>query len=232
MPTSTAPTSAAPRAVAPRLRLGLLVAVVGLGSFAFVVLGAPSPGELRDGVAGLGPWAPVAWVLLYAVLTIAFFPGSISTAASGLLFGPWLGTVLALVGATIGSTGAFLVGRGLGRDQVAALAGPRTRRVDELVARRGLLAVLYLRLIPLVPFNAFNYAAGVTALTLRDFVLGTAIGIVPGTFAYAALGGSLDRLGSPLGLTAIGLVVVLAVAGPLLARRLSSPAAPSPPEAG
>lgn len=211
-----------PAPVAGRLRLALLAAVVVGGSLAFFVLGAPSPVEVRDAVDGLGAWAPAAWVLAYAGLTVAFFPGSVSTAASGLLFGPVVGTLLALVGATAGATVAFVVARRLGRDQVARLAGPRLQRVDDHLAQRGLLAVLYLRLVPLVPFSAFNYAAGVTAVSLRDFGLGTAIGIVPGTFAYAALGGSLDDLGSPLGLTAIGLVVVLAVAGPVLSRRLST----------
>lgn len=206
-----------------RLRLAVLVGVLLVGSLAFVILGAPSPGELRDAVDTLGPAAPLAWILIYAALTVLFFPGSISTAASGLLFGPVLGTILAVVGATIGATGAFVIGRGLGRDQVATLAGPRLQRIDELLSERGLMAVLYLRLIPLVPFNAFNYAAGVTAISRRDFVIGTVVGIVPGTFAYAALGGSLDDIGSPLGITAIALVVVLAVLGPLLSKRLGKP---------
>lgn len=204
---------------AGRLRLGALVLLVVGGSLAFVLLGAPSPSEVRDAVEGLGPAAPFVWVGLYALLTVAFFPGSVLTAASGLLFGPWLGTALAVLGATAGATGAFGIGRRLGREQVAGLAGPRLTRLDELLTSRGLVAVLYLRLIPLVPFNALNYGAGVTAVAARDFVIGTAVGIVPGTFAYAALGGSLDDLGSPLGITAIVLVVVLAAAGPLLSKR-------------
>ena len=80
--------------------------------------------------------------------------------------------------------------------------------------------MLYLRLFPIVPFNALNYAAGVTAVTRRDYVVGTAIGIVPGAFAYAALGGSIDDPTSPAFLGAVGLVVALAVAAPLVNRFL------------
>ena len=75
-------------------------------------------------------------------------------------------------------------------------------------------------LFPIVPFNALNYAAGVTAVTRRDYVVGTAIGIVPGAFAYAALGGSIDDPTFPAFLGAVGLVVALAVAAPLVNRFL------------
>jgi uncharacterized membrane protein YdjX (TVP38/TMEM64 family) len=127
-----------------------------------------------------------------------------------------------VVGATVGATGAFLWGRRLGREAVAGLTGDRFDKVDGWLHDRGLLAVLYVRLVPLLPFNLLNPVAGVTGVTLRDFVVGTAVGIVPGTFAFAALGGTFDDPTSPTFLGALALLVVLAVGAPLVDRRVRS----------
>jgi uncharacterized membrane protein YdjX (TVP38/TMEM64 family) len=124
-----------------------------------------------------------------------------------------------VVGATLGAVGGFLWGRRLGRDAVATLAGDRVERIDDWLGERGLVAVLYLRFVPLVPFNLSNPVAGVTGLHLRDFTVGTALGIVPGTFAFAALGGSIDDPTSPLFLGAVALLVLLAVVVPWVDRR-------------
>lgn len=167
-----------------------------------------------------GAWGPFLFVLVYAVLTVLLVPGSPLTVAAGVLFGPYLGTGLVVVGATLGATGAFLWGRRLGRRAVARLTGDRFERVDDWLRHRGLLAVLYVRLVPVLPFNLLNPTAGITDITLRDFVVGTAIGIVPGTFAYAALGGSFDDPTSPTFLAAVALLVVLAVGAPLVDRRV------------
>lgn len=205
-----------------RARVGLFVLlVVGLGG-ALVASGGRVDEALkgvRDLVAGAGLWGPLVLVLLYASLTLLLVPGSPLTVAAGVLFGPWFGTALVVVGATLGATGAFLWGRHLGRDAVDRLTGERAARADAWLADRGALAILYLRLVPLLPFNLLNPVAGVTGVRLRDFVLGTAVGIVPGTFAFAALGGSFDDPTSPVFLGALALLVTLAVAAPLVDRR-------------
>ncbi len=153
------------------------------------------------------------------VLTVLFFPGSVLTGVGGALFGVALGTVLSVVGATAGATAAFFIGRRLGRGTLERAVGRRARAVDAWLGQRGFTAVLYLRLFPVVPFNVLNYASGVTAVSARDYVLGTAVGIIPGAFAYAALGGSLDDPWSPEFLAALGLALALAVVGALEARR-------------
>lgn len=207
---------------AARIRLVVLAVVVGGLGAAFLLNGARVEDALTD-VRGLvdraGPVGPVLFVATYAVLVALLVPGSPLTVAAGVLFGPWGGTALVVVGATLGATTAFLWGRRLGRDAVEELAGDRSRRVDEWLGERGVVAVLYLRLVPLVPFNLLNPIAGVTGVRLRDFVVGTALGIVPGTFAFAALGGSIDDLTSPTFLGALALLVVLAVIVPWLDRR-------------
>lgn len=204
----------------PRTRLIVLAVVVVGATVVFAVLGGPSPTEIEDGIRRAGPAAPVAFVVLYAVLTVLVFPGSVLTIAGGIVFGTTLGTVLAVVGASLGSAGAYLVGRRLGREQVAKLAGSRIGPIDEWLERRGFVAVLYARLLPVVPFNILNYVAGVTSIRFRDYLLASVIGIVPGTFAYAALGGSFRDPTSPLFLTAVGLIVLLIAAGPFANRWL------------
>lgn len=205
----------------PRVRLGLLaVLLIGLSATLILTGGGLSQERVSDLIGGGSVTGAIVYPFLYAALTLLLFPGAVITAAGGALFGAPLGTALTLVGATTGATGAFLIGRRLGRRDVERIAGKRIGAIDGWLGRRGLIAVLYVRLFPLFPFNALNYAAGVTALRLRDYVLGTAIGIIPGTFAYAALGSSLDEPTSPEFIGAVALVVALVVLAPIVDRRL------------
>ena len=190
--------------------------------------------QIQQLVSGAGPLGPLLFVALYALLTVLLVPGSVSTLAAGALFGPILGTALTAVGATIGATAAFIIARKGGRERVRRRVGERVARVDAWLTGRGFLAVLYARLIPAVPFSAFNYAAGLTGISFRDYVAGTAIGILPGTFAFVALGDALGDPGSPRFIGAIGMVVALAVAAPLIdrARRRRSGAPAEQPGVG
>jgi len=182
------------------------------------LLGVPSPTDIRAAVDDAGLAAPLVFVVLYAVLTVLLIPGAPASLAAGALFGLVGGTALVAVGATLGATGAFLVARRLGRPEVERIFGRRWVRIDRWLERNGFLVILYARLVPIVPFNVLNYVAGASALSARDYVLATAVGILPGAFAYVALGGSLDDPGSPQFWIAVGLVLALAVAGPLVAR--------------
>jgi uncharacterized membrane protein YdjX (TVP38/TMEM64 family) len=96
---------------------------------------------------------------------------------------------------------------------------PRVRRIDDFIERRGFFAVLYIRLAPGIPYHLVNYGAGLTRLRPRDMAAGTAVGALPRTFAYVALGGSLSDLGSPEAKVAIGLLVAVGIVGAILARR-------------
>ena len=202
----------------PAVRLTLL----SVGLLAVLVLVRSAGGLSRDAIARVvadaGAWGPVAFVALYAVLTVAMVPGSILTAAGGVLFGALAGTALSVTGATAGAVAAFLLSRRLGREQVERLAGERIGRFDAWLERRGFSAVLYLRLIPVFPFNVANYVAGVTAVDLRAYTLATALGMIPGAYAFAAIGGNLDDVTSPAFISAAALLVVLAVGGPLVER--------------
>lgn len=159
------------------------------------------------------------FIAVSALLTVVLFPGPLLAGASGLLFGTALGTPVSIVAATLGATLAFSLARWLAHDAVQQLQGPRLAALRAWVGRRGFLSVLYARLAPGIPYNLVNYAAGLSPVTLRAFVAATAIGCAPRAFAYTALGGSLGDLGSPEALIAVGVLVAMALAGLVLARR-------------
>jgi len=157
---------------------------------------------------------------LYAGLALIPCPKALLTAAGGALFGLWAGAGLSLAAALVGAIIAFGVGRLLGREAVDCLIRGRLARVDALLADHGLSAVLVVRLVPLVPFIAINYASGLSGVRFRHYVLGSALGMVPGSLAYAALGAYGTN---PWGLAAAGsALIVLVVGGSWWARRLDT----------
>jgi len=207
----------------PRFRLGLLGVALAAAGIAAALVGTPGSDEIERAVDDAGGAAPLAFVAAYAILTLLLVPGALLTAAGGALFGVVAGTALSVIGATLGATGAFLIGRRLGRRDVERIAGPRLRALDGFAERNGFLAVLYVRLVPVFPFNVLNYAAGVTAVARRDYIAATALGIIPGAFAYAALGGSIGDPTSPEFLAAVALAIALAIGGTVVARRRRGP---------
>lgn len=156
--------------------------------------------ELLTWINGLGAVAPLAFILLYVLITVALIPGSIVTLGGGVVFGLVKGSVLVFVGAMLGATAAFLVGRYLARDWVARqIAGnAKFQAIDQVIGREGRKIIFLIRLSPAFPFNLLNYALGLTQVSLKDYVLGT-IGILPGTILYVYLGslvGNLALLGA------------------------------------
>lgn len=155
-----------------------------------------------DWVEGLGPWGPVALGVIYVLSCVLFVPGFILTVGAGTLFGLWIGTITVSIASTLGATLAFLIGRYLAREQVARMVEGNARfaAVDEAVAREGFKIVLLTRLSPVFPFNLLNFSFGLTRVRLRDYVLASWIGMLPGTIMYVyigsvfgALAGSADR---------------------------------------
>lgn len=196
---------------AARLRLAGLALVVS-SLFALVALsGSLSSDRVRDWIEPFGIAAPLVFIPVSACLTVALFPGPLLSGASGLLFGTALGFPISLISATLGASLAFEVSRHVGAAPVERLAGPRLSSLKAWIEERGFLAVLYLRIAPGVPYNLVNYAAGLTRIRLRTFAAATALGAAPRAFAYTALGGNLDNLGSPEAIVAFAVLVALAV---------------------
>lgn len=174
--------------------------------------------SLQSFVDSAGVLAPLAFVVAYAALTVALVPGTIGTVAGGALFGAVAGPPLVMLGAVIGATIAFTISRRLGRERVARRLGPRLARLDGWIDGRGFTTVLYLRLLPIVPFSAANYALGLAPVSRREYVAATTLGIAPATVAYVTLGASLsDPLSWRFGV-AVAAVVALAIAAPRVER--------------
>ncbi|MCA9736646.1 MAG: TVP38/TMEM64 family protein [Gemmatimonadota bacterium] len=172
------------------------------------------------------PWAPIVFIVGYAVATGLALPGTVFTLAGGAVFGFVPGVLWNWLGANLGATLAFLLARALGRDGLDRLLGERAAALDRIGRTHGARTVLLLRLIPVVPFNGLNFAAGLAGVRWRGYALATALGIVPGTavytwFAEALLEGSRAASRDALlrVLAAGGLLVLLGLV-PVLARRL------------
>jgi uncharacterized membrane protein YdjX (TVP38/TMEM64 family) len=192
--------------------------------------GKLSSDRVRDWMDGYGAAGPFVFIAVSAALTPCLFPGPLLAGASGLLFGTWLGTPISIVSATLGAVLAFSLARWIAHDAVERFepAHPRLRALRAWIGRRGFLSILYARIAPGVPYNLVNYAAGLSPVALRTFAAATAIGCAPRAFAYTALGGSLDDLGSPEAIAAFVVLVVMAVVGALAARRDLRLTAPGP----
>ena len=153
--------------------------------------------EGLDWVGKLGPWGPVIFVGIYVVATVFFIPGSVLTLGAGAVFGVALGSVWVSIGATLGATAAFLVGRYLARDTIARKIDRNEKfaTIDRAVADEGWKIVLLTRLSPVFPFTLLNYAFGLTRVKLSHYVLASWIGMIPGTVMYVYLG-SLVNVGA------------------------------------
>ena len=173
------------------LRLTVLI-VLGAGIFlAFIYRDLITGENLERFVAGLGVWGPLAYIFIYLIATVLVIPGSAITLVGGALFGPLLGTVYTLIGATGGLTLAFLTSRYLAADWVEKKAGSALGRIKAGVEHEGWRFVAFVRLVPLFPFNLLNYMFGLTRIPLRTYVLTSAICILPGTAGYVYLGFAL-----------------------------------------
>jgi uncharacterized membrane protein YdjX (TVP38/TMEM64 family) len=151
-------------------------------------------------VDNLGAIGAIAFMLIYIIATIAFFPGSILTLGAGVVFGVVLGSIYVLIGATIGATCAFLIGRYVARDRISKKIADNQKfqAIDQAIGKEGLKIVLLTRLSPIFPFNLLNYGLGVTGVSLKDYVLGS-VGMIPGTIMYVYLGslaGSIATIGA------------------------------------
>lgn len=195
----------------------VLLAVVIAGLSALTLWRGPDRESLSRTVDAAieanGLLAPVVAIFGAALLATALVPRTLLALVGGLLFGWLSGGAYVLVGVTIGASVAFLVGRLLGRDFIAARLRGRLAQFERAITGRGILAVVISRLIPLVPFGVSNYAFGTTSIRFLPFVGGTLVGAAPATIAYAALGSATaDR--DAFGITiATATVMVLGICG-------------------
>ena len=164
----------------------------------FVVRFTPVKGyftvdALGDFLNSLGLWAPVAFMAIYAAGVCFFIPGTLLTGLGAAIFGPYKGFVYVWVGAMIGASAAFFIGRTLGREFAASLIGDRLKKYDDGIERNGFATVLYLRLV-YFPFTPMNFGMGLTKVRFWDYFFGTGLGIIVGTFIFTFFIGTLKNV--------------------------------------
>ena len=214
------------RRFVPRFALALLL--VAGAALAVVYRDQINLTTLDAWLGSFGVWAPIGYMVLFAVATVAFFPGAIFSIAGGALFGPIWGSLWNLLGATLGATLAFLVARYIVGDWVERKAGGLLKRLIEGVDAEGWRFVAFVRLVPLFPFNLSNYVLGLTRIPLHQYVIATLVCMTPGAVAYTWLGhagrGALTGEADTVryGLLALGLLAAIVLLPRLIGRMRGS----------
>ena len=163
------------------LFIGIIFAIINRESF--------NDDNITNFLENYGFFAPLIFILIYSIATVLFLPGLILTILSGALFGPFLGTVYAISGATIGATLAFLNARYLLYGKIEKMIeGGKLEYIKKSVEEEGWRFVAFTRLVPLFPFNLLNYSFGLTKIKLSEYIWSSFLFMLPGTFAYVYLG--------------------------------------------
>jgi len=207
-------------------RFALLVALLIAGLLITVRFGVPDLDAVRAQIQALGSGGVVMFMVVYAVSTLLVLPKGVLSASAGLVYGFWPAVAIVIAAAMTGALLALAIGRLLGRDAVQQMAGRHLARLDALIVRFGVAAIMLVRLIPIIPFTVINYTAGLTSISARAYTLGTLIGILPGTAAYVALGAYGREPGSWEFIAAASAFALLSFAGIAVAlrRRVVEPA--------
>jgi uncharacterized membrane protein YdjX (TVP38/TMEM64 family) len=177
-----------------------------------------NPALVKTEVVRWGVWGPLVYMLLYAVGPSFLVPGAVMTIAGGLAFGTGWGSVYSLIGADVGAVVAFGAGRFLGRSFVEGIVGERFESMLHKIARNGFPIILYLRMVPVIPYNALNLLAGASPITFHDYFWASMIGMIPGTILFAFLGDALWHPLSPKFFLALLLIAFSVACGEIYRR--------------
>ena len=169
----------------------------------------------------------IAFVVYVVTIALSVPGGLVLSLTIGFLFGRWVGTVLVVIAATIGATLVFSAARYLFADAARRRMGALGEKINAGFAENALNYLLFLRLVPLFPFFLVNLAPAFTTISLRTFVIGTLIGIIPGTFVIVNLGQTLGRIDSLSGLLSTETIAAFVLLGllallPVLVRKMRS----------
>ncbi len=171
-------------------------------------------------INSFGPLSAVIYILFFSFRTLVLIiPYSAMVVLGGSLFGPYRGFIYSMLAVFASASIAFLVGRYLGKDFVQKLIKGKVENLDSKVEKHGFKIILFMRLSTVFPFDILNYAAGLTKLSYKNFILGTVLGVIPETFSLSFLGSSIHRPFSKKFLLAVGLMA-LTVGIPFLFKRL------------
>lgn len=217
------------------ITVGCLAAIALLAA----LLGRLDAVQLQIWLRSTGVWAPMLYILLYTIATVLILPSTPLNLLGGALFGPWLGTLWTTVAAMIAAIVTFAFTRTVGRKAIARRLSRqgqtgRWQTLDAEIRQGGLFYMIAIRLVPFMPYGLLNFAAGLTSISYRDYLLGTLLGTTPGILPYVLLGSGLRAVQTG---DRLPLVIALALTGILIggsiwyrrrrSRVASPPAAPS-----
>jgi phosphatidylserine/phosphatidylglycerophosphate/cardiolipin synthase-like enzyme/uncharacterized membrane protein YdjX (TVP38/TMEM64 family) len=171
------------------------------------------------------PWGPALLLMGYLVGTLIAIPVTLLILLTALIYGPALGAAYAIAGSLLAAATTYGIGAYLGGTTVERLSGGSVHRLSERLARRGVLTVIAVRIVPVAPFTVINLFAGASHIRLRDYLIGTTIGMIPGVAAMAAFSEGILALVQRADLkqflvAALALVFIIGLT--LLARHLFS----------
>ena len=173
----------------------LLLAIAVVAFWGWQNRASLDPEVIRDWIAQFGRAGPFLYVLLYAINTVTLLPPiAFLSVTAGLAFGKGVGFFAIMAGALLGTTATFFISRNLGREFVERRLKGRFKSLDEKLEKRGFATVLFFRVIPIIPFEVLNYAAGLSKIKFREYFLATAIGFVPGVVVAVFFGDSLATI--------------------------------------
>ncbi|WP_022870563.1 TVP38/TMEM64 family protein [Yaniella halotolerans] len=153
----------------------------------------PSADRLRDMIDSWGWAAWLVFIGIYALVAMTPIPVTVMAVTAGLLFGVIDGTVLSVIGVLLGCWGGYWLARGLGRQVTVKMLGTRARTVERHLDQAGLEAIVVLRLLPGFPYWPVNYGSGAFGVGQRDFLIGSALAVIPGQLSLVAVGALISN---------------------------------------
>lgn len=155
--------------------------------------------------------APFIFLILCTIRPLLLLPVGIFSTLGGLMFGALLGTIYTLVGSILGSIIAYFLAKKFGKELVDRLLKGRYSKIKINSKENGFIITFILRVVPILPFDAVSYICGISNIMFKDYLLGTIIGIIPGTFIYSYFGSSLKNIKSKEFYIAILLLLLLSL---------------------
>ncbi|OUL24306.1 TVP38/TMEM64 family protein [Nostoc sp. 106C] len=165
------------------------VCLVATGLTAYF-LGGINPDLIQLWLKKSGIWAPVTYVAIYVVATILVLPSTALNLTGGAIFGPWLGTFWTSVAAIVAAIASFIFARTVGHEAVSRRLAGRWQAIDAEVRQGGVFYMFAIRLVPIMPYGLVNFAAGLTTVSFKDYLIGTILGTVPSVLPFVLLGSS------------------------------------------
>ncbi|MCK5107742.1 MAG: TVP38/TMEM64 family protein [Nanoarchaeota archaeon] len=179
------------------------------------------PEIIKTYIEGFGVWIPVIYCLLYLIAVFIPHAGTAMTIVGGLLFTPAFGTALVITISSVGSIFPFLIAKKFGRERIKSkIEKTKYKKYLNRTDENSFMFILYMRLIPLIPYELQNYIAGLIDISVGKFILATFIGLLPGTFALIYLGNTLTDI-QPSKLIILGLISLFALLLPLVLKKFT-----------